>query len=198
MERIVLFLSVPIMLLNFGSGLVGGIWLGILGEWRLLGIGFLLMITAHWGISLLLLPGLAFSGLAMACLNRNNMFGMKCFGFLSQFYTNALILASCAFAFYVCTRAHQRIDLSLLPYLLWSWGMALGPWQYLFSKEQDNEYSAISLMCASVFYMLFLIAFFVGPLASGLVLLAFIIVQLFILPLFNMYIASRSLRLETM
>ena len=195
-ERIILFLSFPIMLLNFTSGIVGGIWLAFLGEWKLLGIGFLLMFSAHWGISFLLLPGLAIGGIAVACLHKNYIFGMKCFSFLSQLYTNILIVASCAFAFYICTKQHQSSDFALIPYLLWSWGMALGPWQYLASKELDNEFSGITIMIASILYMFFLIALFIGPTVSVLTLLASLFVQLLALPIFNVYVGSRILQSE--
>ncbi len=55
MKYIIDTLSMPIMLMNIFSGIIGGIWLAILGEWQLIGIGIGLIIVVPWGLNLLLL-----------------------------------------------------------------------------------------------------------------------------------------------
>lgn len=190
-NKIIEILSIPILILNMVGGIIAGIWLAFLGEWKLILIGIVLLFTSHFYLSILMLPGLLFAPICVRLYEKKNPLG-HLFGFLSQFYTNLLIVATCAFAFFICTRFYGgESKFGLTPYLLWSWGMALGPWQFFQSKEPDNEFSAISLFSATIFYFLFLISIFLGPIFILIALALFILVQLFVLPIFNMYIANK-------
>jgi hypothetical protein len=188
LNKIVTIFSVPIMFLNMGSGIAGGIWLAILGEWQLLGIGIFLLFISHWILSLLMIPSLPISGLAVHLYEKKNPL-RHIMGYISQLYTNFLIVLTCVFAFILCSRFYSGpIGFGLIPYLLWSWGMALGPWQFFASKEPDNEFSMITLFSASVFYLLFLISLFISPALALIIVVAFGVVQLIALPIFNMYL----------
>ena len=190
-NKIIEILSIPILILNMVGGIIAGIWLAFLGEWKLILIGIVLLFTSHFYLSILMLPGLLFAPICVRLYEKKNPLG-HLFGFLSQFYTNLLIVATCAFAFFICTRFYGgESKFGLIPYLLWSWGMALGPWQFFQSYEPDNEFSAITLFSATIFYFLFLISIFLGPIFILIALALFILVQLFILPIFNMYIANK-------
>ena len=190
-NRILEILSLPIMILNFGGGIVGGIWLAFLGEWKLIGIGIFLLFTSHWILSLLMMPGMLISGIAVHFAEKNKA-PLCFFGFLSQLYTNILIVATCVVAFFICSSFYKgSIGVGYLPYVLWSWGMALGPWQFFASKEPDNEFSAITLFSASIFYFLFLGSIFISPMLSLIVVALFGLVQLLVLPTFNMYLANK-------
>lgn len=193
-EKILNILTVPLLLLNMGGGIVGGIWLAIRGEWRLIGVGVLLLFTFHLLLSIIMIPGIAISGLAVVLHEKKNPLWIL-MGFLSQLYTNLLILGTCVFAFYICSKFYKgdagNIGIGYIPYLLWSWGMALGPWQYFASKEPNNEFSTITLFWASIFYMLFLISLFISPFLVMIVIFLFVLVQLLILPVFNTYLANK-------
>lgn len=184
-------LNLPLIILNMGSGIIGGIWLAFLGEWQLIGIGVFLLFTARWLISLLLMVSLPLAAAAAHFYNKNNTIFLL-FGFLSQLYTNLLIVGTCVLAFVICT-SPIKVDVGVywIPYLLWSWGMALGVWQFFASKEPDNEFSAITLFCASILYLLFLVSIFIGPLFMLVVLAISGLTLLLILPIFNMYAARR-------
>lgn len=184
-------LALPIMILNFGGGIVGGIWLAFLGEWKLIIIGIILLFTSHWLLALLMMPGLLISGVALK-FGEKNKFILLLFGFLSQFYTNILIVGTCVFAFLICSNFYKdSVGVGYIPYLLWSWGMALGPWQFFASKEPENEFTAITLFCASIFYFLFLISIFISPILTLIIVILFMLMQLIILPTFNIYLASK-------
>jgi hypothetical protein len=75
------------MILNVAGSIVGGIWLAILGQWKLIGIGVLLMFTSHWVLSILMMPSLPIAGIAAYLYERKNPLG-HLFGFISQLYTN--------------------------------------------------------------------------------------------------------------
>ena len=190
-NKIVGAFTAPIMILNFGSGIVGGIWLAFLGEWKLVGIGILLLFTLKWILSLLIMIGLPITAIAGHLLEKKNPLGYFV-GYLSQLYTDVLIAATCVMAFFICSSFYRGpIDFGLIPYLLWSWGMALGPWQFFASKEPENEFSAITLFSASVFYLLFLLSVFIGPILQLIVIAAFALTNLIVLPIFNMHLARK-------
>lgn len=177
-------LTAPIIVLNMLGGIIAGVWLAFLGEWRLIILGILLVFTAHIYLSILLLLSLPLDAIGMYLYKKDNIF-RHVFLFLSQFYTNLLIVGTCAFAYFVCLYfCDGESKIGMIPYMLWSWGMALGPWQYFQSHERDNEYSAIDLFSATIFYFLFLISNFMWPLISLIVLICFVLVQLFILPIY--------------
>lgn len=190
-NRILEILCVPIMILNFGGGIIGGIWLAFLGQWRLIGIGVLLLITSHWILSIFMLPGIPIAGIAAYFYEKKNPLG-HLFGFLSQLYTNILIVGTCVLSFFICSSFYKgTVDFGYIPFLLWSWGMALGPWQFFSSKEPDNEFSTITLFSASIFYLLFLISIFISPLLGLIIIGIFGIVQLIVLPISIMYLANK-------
>ncbi len=191
LEPIIELLGIPILILNVIGGIVGGIWLGFLGQWGLIGIGIILVFTSHFYLSILLLPGVGLSFLALY-FYKNQSPLRHLFAFLYQLFTNVLIVGSCGLAFWICTRYYEgATSLSLIPYLLWSWGMALGPWRFFVSKEPDNEFSGMTVFVASVLYLVFLISIFLGPWFVLIAIVLFGIVQLVIFPVFLMYIASQ-------
>lgn len=190
-NRILEILTVPIMFLNFAGGIVGGIWLAFLGEWKLIGIGIFLLFTSHWILSILMMPGIPIAGIAAYLFEKKNPLG-HLVGYLAQLYTNILIVGTCVLAFFICSSFYRgSISFGYIPYLLWSWGMALGPWQFFASKEPENEFSAITLFSASVFYLLFLSSIFVSPLLGLIIIAVFAVVQLIVLPIFNMCLARK-------
>ncbi|MCE5194305.1 MAG: hypothetical protein LLF28_02440 [Nitrospiraceae bacterium] len=188
LNRIVSIFSVPIMIMNFASGIIGGIWLAFLGKWGLIGIGLLFSLTSHWIFTLLMLPSLALIPLGVYLYEKKNPL-RHVVNYISQLYTNILIIITIFFAYSVCRSFYTgNMGVGYIPYLLWSWGMALGPWQFFASKEPDNAFSAITLFSASVFYFLFLSSLFISPALVIIVLLVFGFVQLIALPIFNMYL----------
>lgn len=191
LHKIIEILSLPIILLNIASGIVGGIWLAIIGEWGLIGIGALLLITLHWILSILMIPNLLIAGITIQ-FHEKKHFLRHLLSFISQFYINLLIVANCAFAFLLCSSFYSGdIGVGYIPYLLWSWGIALGPWQFFASKEPDNEFSAIPIFSASVFYFLFLVSVLISPFFALIIILVFGVVQLIAIPIFNMYLANQ-------
>ena len=199
MMKIIELFTIPIVILNALSAIIGCIWLAIIGEWTLLGIGVVLIFTSHWILSMLMLPGMAISFISVWLMERKNLL-MYVFGYLSNLYTNILIVGWCLGSFIVCTSYYAPIEgnieitLRLIPYLLWSWSMALGPWQFFASKEPDNEYSIMTTYVISVFYLLTLISSFLVdqiPVFSVIVSLSALLVLIIILPIYNVYMTYK-------
>jgi hypothetical protein len=104
-NKVVGLLSVPFMFLNLFGGIVSGIWLAILGEWKLIGIGIGLLLTSHWFLAMLMMPGLLLLPIAGHLYKSRNPL-RHLVGYLSQAYTNFLIILTfltlfCATIFYL-------------------------------------------------------------------------------------------------
>src|SRR3989338_5714127 len=79
---------------------------------------------------------------------------------------------------------------SLIPLLVWSYGVALAQWMYLAQKDQQggggNEYSMFTIFFAQISYILGMILFFLGATLGtiafifGAIMLAGGILQVFI------------------
>lgn len=154
MQAIVTLLMVPLILLNVLGGIVSGIWLGILGEWWAIGYGLAGLFLSHFLLAFALMPGMLVLGPAMFFLNRGNTFLAAPFVFLGNLYTSALMAGWCLVVFYFFS---SRADFdSYIPLLIWSYGVALGPWVYMAQKERQSGTEggeSISIFFAQVAYI---------------------------------------------
>jgi len=95
--RFINLAALPVMAMNFLGGIIGFIWLAILGKWSLIGVGFLLMFAGVFIISIALLPGIIFSGPAAFFVSRNKMAPFYFFGFVATAYTMLVLTVWCFF-----------------------------------------------------------------------------------------------------
>jgi len=169
--------------------IISGIWLLLLGEWKfvfgsiagIVALGFLLM--------LLLMVNLPLAMFTMYLRKRDNIIWFAS-AYIGVLYTNLLILCTCLLVYSVCT-AHHAVGLKLIPYLMWSWSLALGLWQY-FADDESNGYSILTIFVTSVFYLLVLVAHMVHPVFLVGAILLFIAVELVILPIGSLYIECKT------
>jgi len=180
-------LTVPIMLLNLLGGIVSGIWLAILGEWGEIFRGILFMVVAGFAISIALMPSLLFAAPATMAMERGKKFIGALLGSLSVFYTVALITVWCIWVMWLFV--NSTTESSLIPLLVWSYGVALGPWMWLAQKDQQgggNEFSTLTTFFAQAAYILGMIMFFFGAtlgtiaMLFGIIMLAGAILQMII------------------
>lgn len=150
MAGFIAIVSLPILLLNFLSGIVGGIWLAVLGEWRLLFIGLGVTFTGAFAIGFALMPSLIFALPLQSAVERRSISGVLFFLSLNLLWTYLLIAAWCVGAFYLIS---QNYTLSpALPYLLWAYSIAVGPWTFLAKKDAQtgNTHAAFPTFFACV------------------------------------------------
>jgi|AntAceMinimDraft_17_1070374.scaffolds.fasta_scaffold17917_4 hypothetical protein len=167
-------LTVPIMILNLLGGVISGIWLAVLGEWGEIFRGFLFMVISGFAISIALMPSLLFAApAAMAIEKGKKLLGMF-FGSLSVLYTIGLITVWCIWIMWLFVSSAS--DSSLIPLLIWSYGVALAPWMWLAQKDQQGG-SMFSIFFAQISYILGMIMFFLGT-TLGTVALIFGIIML--------------------
>lgn len=169
--------SWPIKILNVVSWLVGGVWLLFKGEWQLVLYGFIFSVVFAYCIPFLMLPNHV-----LGTVNWAKFKGLKrVVAWGSQVYIGLLLVVTCRTAFAVCAKHAGAIDSGFIPFLLWSWVLALGPWQYAVSKERDPIVH-VPVSSAMVFYLLFMITLFISTIANLVVAFLFVIVQVFVLP----------------
>ncbi len=151
-------LAVPLGLINMLGGIVSGIWLAILGEWGIIGYGIAALFVSGIGLGIAMAPGLLLAAPAAALHERGNKFGFYVFGFLSALYTIAVLSVWCIVVLFFFTK--QANADSIIPILIWSYGVATGPIAWMAQKEMQggNEYSMISTFFAQVAYILVIIA----------------------------------------
>jgi hypothetical protein len=148
-EALLAVISVPLLLLNLLSGIVAGIWLILLGDWRIVVGGFIYAFAGVFLISLAIAPGLIFAAPAAMAAQKGRSVLALVLGLPSLLWTYLPLFGSC---FLFMKYAAQTHDGSILPYLLWAYSTALAPWSYMAQKEQQagNEYSLYAVSGAQV------------------------------------------------
>ena len=172
MEAMLSILMLPIFILNLLGGIVSGIWLIVLGKWGMFLHGILIALFGSYLITLLSLPAMFLLMMPTAYFYEKKQMALgTIFGFLNLIYTIALITFWClTIMLYFINSSNER---SLMPAIIWSYGVALGPWMYMASKENQgegrNEFSALTVLWTQISYIIAMIMFFSGALFPTIV-----------------------------
>ena len=126
----------PIMLLNVAGGLIGGLWLIIVGKWGLVLLAFIAGFFGTWILGLFLLPSMIFAlPLVWAAKHKYN-FLVLVFGALASLWTYIVMTFWCTSAFlFVLSNFDGG---SIWPYLLLGYAISAGPWTYMASQEKND------------------------------------------------------------
>jgi hypothetical protein len=133
-------LSIPLMILNMLGGIVAGIWLAILGQWGIIGIGILVFIVSTSILSFVIMPSILLAAPAAYCAEKGKTLGLVFFGAISSLYILAIVTIWCCGILFLFVR--DATASNLIPKLLWSYGLATGPWAYMASKDAHGGDSA--------------------------------------------------------
>jgi hypothetical protein len=156
-------LSTGIMLLNITSGIVGGIWLAVLGHWGLIIYGIVLGIVMPWMYSLTILPSMGIMFLMTFFQKRKNIFLVSVTGYLGSLYSNLTIAV---WVYFVYTTFLNLADqTNVIPVLLFGYSTMLSPLSYMARKEGPDSFgSTLGVLLAIVCYFaLFTIGLFGYP-----------------------------------
>jgi hypothetical protein len=129
-------LMIPVVLLNMLGCIVSGMWLVIIGQWGIVVLGILFYIASSFGLSFALVPALLLSAPAVYCSEKGKTIPTIFFITLSNLYVIAVITLWCCGILYLFAKGVTTT--SLIPRLIWSYGVAVGPWAYMASKEQQS------------------------------------------------------------
>jgi hypothetical protein len=127
-------ISLPLMILNMFGGIVSGIWLICLGEWSVIGLGIASLFASTFLLGLAMTPAMLLTVLAAKCAEKNRGWGLILFGSLTALYQYILIAVWCLMVFFLI--ANNATDRTVIPRMIWAYGMAIGPWAYMASREQ--------------------------------------------------------------
>ena len=132
-NRVLPKLLIPLSNLNYFGGIVGGVWLLFLGEWKLLIIGIITAVTAHWFLGLLFLLEFIFAAPAMFFYRKNIKVLFHIFGTLAVLLRTSIITLWCigmlVFLF------EKYTSTPLLPILLFAYSVINAPISYLAIKD---------------------------------------------------------------
>ncbi len=161
MQALIALLVLPLMLLNFLGGIVGAIWLMVLGEWGALGIALVATIFGAIVCGFALMPGMLVTAPAILMHEKGGAARIASYPlmFVGLLWTFAVMSAwSLLWFAYFLKRADAS---SLVPMLLIAFSVATGPWVYMAQKEAQggNDQSSfttffLQIACAAIFVML--------------------------------------------
>jgi hypothetical protein len=160
MRALLTIITIPLGILNLCGSLVAGIWLAILGEWQPIGVGLLLLVSSHFMLSLVLMPGLIFAAPAAIAMESGKTILGSLIGGVSVLYTEVIVVG---WAYLMLGYFHGLASASSeIPLLLWSYGAAIGPWAFMASKDGDNPHSWFSVFFLSLGYISCILALLLG------------------------------------
>jgi len=154
MQSLGFLIVTPLMVLNLFGGIVSGIWLAVLGEWSLIFKGIAATVIAPFPLGLILLPSLVFVIPAAPLIERGKIIMASPFILMTMTYTVGVMSVWCAAVFYYFI--HDVSSETAVPTLIWSYGVAVGPWTFLGQKDLQSDPNSkvmISVFFAQVGYV---------------------------------------------
>jgi hypothetical protein len=142
------------------GGIVPAVWLLIIGHWEEVALGILAALVDTLVIGILLAPTLLLAAAAVGLIRKHNVVASLVVTVLGQLYTTGVVAAWCFGVLWFFTSGVSAN--ALVPTLFWSFLVALGPWEYLASKEEDNPYSAITTMVFGAAYIVNIVMILFG------------------------------------
>ena len=166
-ERIMVGLTKSILpiiiLLNFLGGIIGGVWLFILGEWEFILIGFIISIFFPWIYTLISMVITPVNLLTAYFYKKSKKMPSLISGFVGMFFGHIIII------FYVLIVLSNSTDnatlakVSVIPFLLFGYSVATSPFSYMASKEPSDSYgSYFAVFIAQIIYILAAVFYSVG------------------------------------
>jgi hypothetical protein len=155
-----------IIVFNIIGFTVGGIWLLIAGEWRIVIFAFAIDMLIPTIYSIITLPFTFLFNLPINYFAKKNMkIPTMIFGSLSLTFSNIINLIWVIAVFIYMTITAQNTDNSVIPFLLYGYSIATGPFTYMASKEPPDSYGTflgvyliqMSYIILSVLYLIHLL-----------------------------------------
>jgi len=158
-------ITLPILILNIFGAFFALIWLAILGEWGLIFDGFLISFIFGIIFPFICMPSSLISILGLKLIERGKIIFGSFIASLSFFYVPTLLIIWCIYVLkYFSYYSNPN---SIIPILIWSYSISLGPMQYWSKKEnQEQEGDAwgttMTLLFLSISYIIAMFMFFYG------------------------------------
>lgn len=137
-----------LVIVNMLGGVVSGIWLLILGEWRLVLLGFALSFAMPTAWFIAALPAFGIGALMLAS-DTPSRWTVGIIGFIASLWQAALI-GIWTFAVFVLFMRHAE-GAATVALLLWGYSTTMAPLAYM-ARNDDGAGTALGLMLAVVGY----------------------------------------------
>jgi len=188
-------LSTPLVILNALGDVVSGVWLLIIGEWRLVVLGVIAIVLSSFILGLLMMPSLLFAGLASVIKGNG---GKMIPAVLSTLYTALVMTTWCVASLWLF--GMSATSKNIVPLLIWSYGVAVGPWADMARKDQagqdGNIFSVTSVFFAEFGYFVAMVMFLTRASTFGIIV-AVIAGFLLAAQVVNWFLLGTMLREET-
>lgn len=143
---------VPLTFLNIFAGIIGGIWLLFSGGWSIILLAIIVGIVGTFVAALAMMPGMIGVPIIMWSIKHSSRVGLVFGAFLSSLLTGFAI-------YYVTYYLYSIIvtnigDLPKVAIALLAYSVAMGPWQYMASKERSSSDSLDGASIATFFISL--------------------------------------------
>ena len=162
--KFILLLSPVVLFANYLGPFVFGIWLAILEQWALLGLGVLAVILCGLVLKYALLLQVLLASPIPSLARKGIKPPIYFLVFLSQAYAAILMAGWCLMVFAYGVHLSPSAHDALIPAFGWSYGVAMAPWTYLVWHE-----TASSGETPSSFFLTFFAC--VGYIAMALIFL---------------------------
>ena len=172
---------IPVMVLNIGAAIVGGIWLLILGEWRLVLLGVIVAAVMPWIYSLLMIVTMPFMSLIVHLQEKRKKFLFILVGWINMLITHAVHF------FYVLAIFLLAVNYGVdnpMPYLLLGWMVAVGPFQYMARAESSNSLGTfMGMYLVQISYLAFCLFYYLNVymLSFPIIILLTLVTEVFLL-----------------
>jgi len=165
-SRTTLELVVTILILiNFFSGIVGGIWLAFSGGLSLVLYGIGLSIFMPWGYSIAFLPQMGLAALLVNFVEKGNKLVVGTLGFITSVYGNFILTIWSIFVFESLVKNQPQ---PIIPLLLWGYSTVMAPLSYMVSKEPpDSSGTSMGLLFVQLSFVVLTVLFIVGSYDSA-------------------------------
>ncbi len=177
---------IPIMILNIGAAIVGAIWLFVLGDWLLVVLGVLVGIILPWIYSIVMFITIPLTKLTLYLHGKRKKLLTLLIAWFNMLIGHVINIA-CVVGILAFAIIFSE-DKNPIPFLLFGWLVAVGPFQYMARQEGPNAvgtYAAVYLVQIS--YILFSLGFLfgLGPIPIVAVILMHLLVEFFLLKTAN-------------
>ena len=113
-----------------------------LGKWGLVIVGILAGVFSHYLLGIAFLPGMLFATPGITLLSNGKRFFGIILTAINILYVNFIVWIWCSTVFLIIT---DTIEINkVLPYVLWSYGIALTPLNIMTSKDKES-FASVSL-----------------------------------------------------
>ena len=161
LAQLAVLVSFPILLINSFGGIIAFVWLIFESEWTLIIQGIVAFFVSSLGLALALLPAFGVALIGMFFYKMK----IKILAYPIFYISTLLSIAVISiWTFFVFSYAldNSSPETSLIPITLWAYGVAVGPIQYMASKEGSENVGAQLLTTFSSLgslWMVFAISF---------------------------------------